>query len=126
MMGQPRNLQTPLADRWVDEEEHVVLRRGLLGMSLSPQIKKAVSSLPVSNGIVARFVAGEAAPEAALATEKLVSNGLTVTLDHLGDDVTDPPAATATAAAYLDLLKKLSDAGLATNAEGLVKLSAVG
>jgi proline dehydrogenase len=103
-----------------------VLRRVLLGMSRSPQIKKAVSSLPVSNGIVARFVAGETAPEAVLATEKLVSNGLNVTLDHLGEDVTDPAAATATADAYLDLLKKLSDAGLTTNAEVSVKLSAVG
>src|SRR5436190_18514478 len=95
-------------------------------MSRSPQIKKAVSSLPVSNGIVARFVAGETAPEAVLATEKLVSSGLNVTLDHLGEDVTDPAAATATADAYLDLLKKLSDAGLTTNAEVSVKLSAVG
>ncbi|NUR99186.1 MAG: proline dehydrogenase, partial [Kribbellaceae bacterium] len=103
-----------------------MLRRVLLGMSRSPQIKKAVSSLPVSSGIVARFVAGETAPEAVLATEKLVSNGLRVTLDHLGEDVTDLAAATATADAYLDLLKKLSAAGLTANAEVSVKLSAVG
>ena len=82
-----------------------MLRRVLLGMSRSPQIKKAVSSLPVSSGIVARFVAGETAPEAVLATEKLVSNGLNVTLDHLGEDVTDLAAATATADAYLELLR---------------------
>jgi proline dehydrogenase len=103
-----------------------VLRRVLLGMSRSPQIKKAVSSLPVSSGIVARFVAGETAPEAVLATEKLVSNGLNVTLDHLGEDVTDLAAAQATADAYLDLLKKLAAAGLTKNAEVSVKLSAVG
>jgi proline dehydrogenase len=95
-------------------------------MSRSPQIKKAVSSLPVSSGIVARFVAGETAPEAVLATEKLVSSGLNVTLDHLGEDVTDLAAAQATAAAYLDLLKKLAAAGLTKNAEVSVKLSAVG
>jgi galactitol-specific phosphotransferase system IIB component len=41
------------------------------------------------------IVAGETAPEAVLATEKLVSNGLYVTLDHLGEDVTDLAAATA-------------------------------
>ena len=34
-----------------------MLRRVLLGMSRSPQIKKAVSAMPVSSGIVARFVA---------------------------------------------------------------------
>ncbi|WP_371405415.1 proline dehydrogenase family protein [Kribbella sp. NBC_00662] len=103
-----------------------MLRRVLLGMSRSPQIKKAVSSLPVSSGIVARFVAGETAPEAVLATEKLVSSGLNVTLDHLGEDVTDLAAAQATADAYLDLLKKLAAAGLTKNAEVSVKLSAVG
>ena len=103
-----------------------MLRRMLLGVSRSPQIKKAVASLPVSSGIVARFVAGETAPEAVLATEKLVSNGLRVTLDHLGEDVTDPAAATATADAYLELLKKLSAAGLTKYAEVSVKLSAVG
>jgi proline dehydrogenase len=95
-------------------------------MSRSPQIKKAVSALPVSSGIVARFVAGETAPEAVLATEKLVSSGLNVTLDHLGEDVTDLAAATATANAYLDVLQQLSAAGLTKNAEVSVKLSAVG
>ena len=103
-----------------------MLRRVLLGVSRSPQIKKAVTALPVSSGIVARFVAGETAPEAVLATEKLVSNGLNVTLDHLGEDVTDIAAATATADAYLDLLRQLSAAGLTANAEVSVKLSAVG
>ena len=103
-----------------------MLRRVLLGVSRSPQIKKAVSSLPVSSGIVARFVAGETAPEAVLATEKLVSNGLNVTLDHLGEDTTDLAAATATADAYLELLKQLGEAGLTQNAEVSVKLSAVG
>ncbi|MEV5962948.1 proline dehydrogenase family protein [Kribbella sp. NPDC051952] len=103
-----------------------MLRRVLLGMSRSPQIKKAVSSLPVSSGIVSRFVAGETTPEAVLATEKLVSNGLNVTLDHLGEDVTDLAAATATAEAYLELLKQLAAAGLTKHAEVSVKLSAVG
>jgi proline dehydrogenase len=103
-----------------------VLRRVLLGVSRSPQIKKAVTAMPVSSGIVSRFVAGETAPEAVLATEKLVSEGLNVTLDHLGEDTTDRAAATATADAYLELLKQLSDVGLTRNAEVSVKLSAVG
>ncbi|ADB35399.1 Proline dehydrogenase [Kribbella flavida DSM 17836] len=103
-----------------------MLRRVLLGVSRSPQIKNAVSSLPVSSGIVARFVAGETAPEAVLATEKLVSNGLNVTLDHLGEDTTDLATASATADAYVELLKQLAAAGLTQHAEVSVKLSAVG
>jgi proline dehydrogenase len=130
---QPRSLLTPLKHHGIrgrvgreNEEEREVLRRVLLGVSRSPQIKKAVSAMPVSSGIVARFVAGETTPEAVLATEKLVSNGLNVTLDHLGEDVTDLAQATATADAYLELLQALSEAGLTANAEVSVKLSAVG
>jgi proline dehydrogenase len=103
-----------------------VLRRILLGVSRSPQIKKAVSAMPVSSGIVARFVAGETAPEAVLATEKLVSNGLNVTLDHLGEDVTDRATAHASRDAYLRLLETLRADGLGARAEVSVKLSAFG
>jgi proline dehydrogenase len=109
-----------------DKEEREMLRRVLLGVSRSPQIKKAVTALPVSNGIVARFVAGERADQAVLATEKLVSDGLNVSLDHLGEDVTDLAAATATTDAYLEVLKQLSNARLTQHAEVSVKLSAVG
>ncbi|MFC0626514.1 proline dehydrogenase family protein [Kribbella deserti] len=103
-----------------------MLRQVLLGVSRSPKIKKAVSSLPVSSGIVARFVAGERADQAVLSTEKLVSDGLFVTLDHLGEDVTELADATATTDAYLELLRQLSEAGLTQQAEVSVKLSAVG
>ncbi|WP_328990656.1 proline dehydrogenase family protein [Kribbella sp. NBC_01245] len=103
-----------------------MLRQVLLGVSRSPQIKKAVSSMPVSSGIVARFVAGEQTDQAVLSTEKLVSDGLFVTLDRLGEDVTDLADATATTDAYLELLSQLSEAGLTQHAEVSVKLSAVG
>lgn len=103
-----------------------MLRRILLGVSRSPRLKKAVTALPVSSDIVARFVAGETTGEAVFATERLVSDDLYVTLDHLGEDTTDVAAATATATAYQELLKQLADAGLTRNAEVSVKLSAVG
>jgi proline dehydrogenase len=103
-----------------------VLRQVLLGMSRSPRLKKAVSSLPVSSGIVARFVPGETTDDAVLATERLVSRGLSVTLDHLGEDTTDATRAGAAVDAYLELLGQLSGAGLTQHAEVSVKLSAVG
>ncbi len=67
-----------------------MLRQVLLGVSRSTRIKKAVTAMPVSSGIVSRFVAGETADTAVLATEKLVSTGLNVTIDHLGEDTTNP------------------------------------
>ena len=103
-----------------------MLRQVLLGVSRSSKIKQAVTAVPVSSGIVSRFVAGETSDSAVLATEHLVSDGLNVTIDRLGEDTTNPDEAKATADAYLELLDRLADAGLTANAEVSVKLSAVG
>jgi proline dehydrogenase len=56
----------------------------------------------------------------------LTASGLQVTLDHLGEDVTDKATATATRDAYLRLLEALAETGLGTRAEVSVKLSAFG
>ncbi len=103
-----------------------MLRRSLLMMSRSDRLKHLVTSMPVSSGVVSRFVAGETVQEAADATEKLVRDGLCVSLDHLGEDTRDCRQAQATVDAYLTLLSLLTSRGLAHGAEVSVKLSAVG
>jgi len=103
-----------------------VLRRSLLMMSRSDRLKHLVTSMPVSSGVVSRFVAGETVQEAADATEKLVRDGLCVSLDHLGEDTRDRRQAQASVDAYLTLLSLLTSRGLAHGAEVSVKLSAVG
>ena len=62
------------------------------------------------------------------ASRELVGAGLTVSLDHLGEDTTDAGQADATVKAYLVLLQELSQAGLTSGGrtEVSVKLSAVG
>jgi proline dehydrogenase len=82
--------------------------------------------MPVSSGIVARFDPGEETSDAVAATRRLESDGLLVTLDHLGEDTLDQQQAKATADAYLSLLENLSAEGLARGAEASVKLSAIG
>src|SRR3712207_7873907 len=52
-------------------------------------------------------------------------DGLTVSLDYLGEDTTDRARAEAAAAAYLELLQRLDEKALAAQAEVSVKLSAV-
>ena len=54
------------------------------------------------------------------------ADGLTVTLDFLGEDTLDVAQADATVHAYLDVLQELAAQGLARNAEVSVKLSAIG
>ena len=60
------------------------------------------------------------------ATSELVADGLTVTLDFLGEDTLDVAQADATVHAYLDVLQELATQGLSRNAEVSVKLSAIG
>ena len=103
-----------------------VMRQPLLMLARSGRIKRVVTRLPVSSGIVQRYVPGEATGQAVEATRELVDAGLTVTLDFLGEDTLDEAQAEATVAAYLDLLDQLAVAGLAHDAEVSVKLSAIG
>jgi proline dehydrogenase len=103
-----------------------VLRQPLLVLSRSDRVKALVSAMPVSSGIVSRFVPGESTASAVDATRTLIEDGLHVTLDFLGEDTLDREQADATVAAYLDLLRSLTEQGLSRNAEVSVKLSAVG
>jgi proline dehydrogenase len=103
-----------------------VLRQPLLLLARSSSVKKLVSTMPGSSGIVAGYVPGETTAEAVEATDGLVRDGLTATLDFLGEDTLDAAQADATVAAYLDLLSQLAAKGLARKAEVSVKLSAIG
>jgi proline dehydrogenase len=103
-----------------------LLREPLLLLSRSGTVKKLVSNMPVSAGIVKSYVPGETTESAVEATRALVGDGLKVTLDFLGEDVLDVEQADHTVAAYVDLLKQLSAHGLSRNAEASVKLSAIG
>jgi proline dehydrogenase len=103
-----------------------VLRQPLLMLARSDKVKRFVTAMPVSSGIVSRYVPGEATDDAVAATDALIRSGLHVTLDFLGEDTLDREQADATVTAYLDLLEALSAKGLSRNAEVSVKLSAVG
>ncbi|WP_125037701.1 proline dehydrogenase family protein [Nocardioides sp. LS1] len=103
-----------------------MLRQPILLLARSEQIKKLVSTMPVSAGIVTSYVPGETTDSAVDATAGLVGDGLKVTLDFLGEDTLDVEQADATVAAYLDLLQALAAHGLTRGAEVSVKLSAVG
>jgi proline dehydrogenase len=118
---------------WADRE---AVRRSLSGMSILRQpllllarsdwVKRLVTAMPVSAGIVRSYVPGEDTEAAVRATAELVDEHLRVTLDHLGEDTLDSDQADATVQAYLDALTALSAHGLTRHAEVSVKLSAVG
>ncbi|HEY8474030.1 MAG TPA: proline dehydrogenase family protein [Natronosporangium sp.] len=103
-----------------------MLRSVILAASRSPRIERLVTTAPVSRNVVRRFVAGATADDALRVTRELVADGLTVTLDHLGEDTRNPSQAAAARDEYIALLGKLAEAGLTPAAEVSIKLSALG
>ena len=103
-----------------------MLRRLLLRLAASSRVKEIITAMPVSSGIVNRYVPGEEVAEAVAVSSGLIGDGCRVTIDYLGEDTIDQAQAEATVQAYLELLKALSDAGLAASSEVSLKLSAIG
>ena len=103
-----------------------LLRQPLLLLSRSDQVKKLVSTMPVSAGIVRSYVPGETTESVVDASAVEIADGIRVSLDFLGEDTTDVEQAEATVAAYVEVLKELAARGLTRSAEVSVKLSAIG
>jgi proline dehydrogenase len=105
-----------------------VLRQALLALSASKKARELILATPLTRDVVSRFVAGETAADALAATQRLIDQGLQVTLDFLGEDTVDPEQAAAVADEYITLLGRLSDSGLSARgrAEVSVKPTAVG
>jgi proline dehydrogenase len=97
----------------------------VLAVTHHPQVRRLVTN-SASRRLVGRFVAGDDLATAVDPIRTLVERGLLVTVDHLGEDVTDTADAMATRQAYVALLDRLDDLGLAHAVEVSVKLSAVG
>ncbi len=103
-----------------------MLRTLILAASRSEALERLVETAPLSRDVVRRFVAGTTPDDALRVTRRLVGEGLTVTLDHLGEDTTRPGQAEATKDAYLAILAALGTQGLTPAAEVSLKLSALG
>ena len=103
-----------------------MLSRSLLAASRSKRMRSVITGVPVTRRVVDRFVAGESLDEATLVIGGLVGEGLAVTVDRLGEDTLDAADAAATRDAYVTMLKRFSELGLAGRTEVSVKLSALG
>jgi proline dehydrogenase len=101
-----------------------MLRSALLAAARSRAVRAAVEAGPF-DPLVNRFVAGTTAEDALAAARRITADRL-VTVDHLGEDITDRAQADGTVAAYRTLLRRLGDEGLADRVEVSVKLSALG
>ena len=98
----------------------------LLAAARSRRVRRLLTSVPLTRGVVDRFVAGDDLDAAVDAVRELAGGGLDVTLDHLGEDTRDREQARTTRDAYLRLFSVLGEQGLAGGADASVKLSALG
>src|SRR5512135_858849 len=87
-----------------------MLRTLILAAARNDRIRRLVSTVPFSRGVVRRFVAGERVEDAVAVTGALARAGLAVTLDHLGEDTADVGRAEAATKAYVVLLQQLDPA----------------
>jgi proline dehydrogenase len=104
----------------------VLTQKALLAASRRPGLRRLVTGNPASRRVVDRFVAGETLPDALGVVRTLTAEGIAVTLDHLGEDITQRSEAEHSRDAYLALLAGLEPLGLGGAAEVSVKLSAFG
>jgi proline dehydrogenase len=104
----------------------MVMSKALLGASRRPGLRRVVVGTPATRHVVDRFVPGESLDDALAAVRALTADGIAVTLDHLGEDVTDRREATRSRDAYLAALDALGPLELGRRAEVSVKLSAFG
>jgi proline dehydrogenase len=103
-----------------------MLRELILAAAGNQTVKKAVAGAPISREVVSRFVAGERIEDAVRAARELAEQGLSASLDHLGEDTTDLAQAVAATETYVGLIERLAAEHLTPAAEVSIKLSAIG
>lgn len=108
-----------------------MLRDAVLALAAGDTVKSLVTGMPISSGIVRRFVAGETVADVVATAGALADVGLHATIDFLGEDITEIAQAEATRDAYIELLAALHTTRrgghpLSATAEVSIKLSALG
>jgi proline dehydrogenase len=100
------------------------VRSFFLFLSRNRQLRSWMETSPVAERLATRFVAGDTLEKALAVSRQLKSEGITVTLDHLGESVTTLDEAAAARDVYLRTLAAFRGSGLPGNVS--LKLSQFG
>ncbi|MEU6686256.1 proline dehydrogenase family protein [Streptomyces sp. NPDC046832] len=98
----------------------------ILAASRSDRMRRLISAAPVTKQVVDRFIPGEDVDDIVPVVLDLTGQGLELTMDVVGEDITSPAQAAAARDAYLELVDRLKPLELGTRAEMSVKLSMFG
>jgi proline dehydrogenase len=101
-----------------------MLRDTLLYLAQNNNLRNFVVSNRATRGISRRFVAGETLDEAIQTTRVLNQRGMHVSLDHLGENVSEAKEARSAAQDFINALATIKQASVDANIS--VKLTALG
>ncbi|MGH2496220.1 MAG: proline dehydrogenase family protein [Ktedonobacteraceae bacterium] len=102
----------------------MMLKGTLLYLAQNGSVRNFVIHNRATRGVSRRFVAGESLDDAIEATRALNVRNMHVSLDHLGENVTDAKEAMASAQAYIAILDRIKQTGVDANIS--IKLTALG
>ena len=91
------------------------MRSFFLFLSRNRQLRRWMETSPVAERLATRFVAGDTLEKALSVSRQLNAEGITVTLDHLGESVTTLDEAAAARDVYLRTLSALHGSGILGN-----------
>ncbi len=92
-----------------------MLRALFIWLSESRALRALAERSPVGQRTSSRFVAGTTVEDVMAATRRMNDLGLTVSIDNLGENVTNPEEARQSAALYHQLLEEITARGLKAN-----------
>ena len=99
-------------------------RRGMLGITERTWVNRLFTEHPVGRRLATRFVAGESVDEAVAVAQTLNRQGISVSMDHLGEHVHDAGSAEAALMDYMACLDRIESDQLDANVS--VKLTQLG
>ena len=101
-----------------------LLRNGILAAAGREEVERFIRDSRWSRAMVARFVAGDRLEDALVAATRLGGQGLTATLDRLGENVVTPGEARGAVEAYAETLREMAASNIDPNIS--VKLTMLG
>lgn len=102
----------------------MVLRETLFRLSQEPHLRDFAMHNRLGRGMARRFVAGETVEEGLAVVRSLQEQGMTATLDLLGENVSSQEEAAAATETFLSLVDSMHSAGIPRNVS--LKLTALG
>jgi proline dehydrogenase len=100
------------------------LGRMVLVITSRPQVRRLFTERSLGRRLAMRFVAGESLDEAVAVSRRLNRREMSVSLDHLGEHVTDPDMAVRARKDYVACLERIGAEQLDANVS--IKLSQLG